>query len=414
MAGVAGSYSESAPVLKDRLKRAGFNDSEVEKISSQVRNLKQLAFVSSYAPGQSDEAPLMQALKDALADGVDLTLSQKASWRVAYNEAFAIVTAEMKQAVERTEEPSVRHLSQPERSERHEQQAKRLVGVSIKGSSEPSEQLVDLCVGIYERNQLAYVPWSKCSSREQEVQAESRKDVKLSFESGTSKLKLEPAPKELHVDTSSEVLLMQALQRRALALEQANVVDFLLIDSWHQKMMKCRLTDAPPGYVKPTFEQLKLADQKLFSELQDGTRSGIQANASGRPVDAIFKEVMSRPEVTCLMQPLPSASSSSSARIVADGTRTWDGSKGSAKGKGKGKRKGSGFGPAMPAELIGCNSTTRQGKPLCYDFNMERGCSRPVKNNACEKGLHFCAWPRCGQAHSASKCPKRAQAGKAE
>ena len=121
-----------------------------------------------------------------------------------------------------------------------------------------------------------------------------------------------------------------------------------------------------------------------------------------------------RPEVTCLTQPLP-AGSSPSSRSVADGARTVEIFRFVQKGRGKGKgRKGAGYTPSAPAELIGCKSHTRLGKALCYDFNMERGCSRAVKNNACEKGLHYCAWPKCGGPHSASKCPKRAQAGKME
>ena len=277
MSGVAGSYSESTPVLKDRLLRAGFSSDDVTKIASQVKTLKQLAFVSSYTPGQQDETPLMEALKDALSPAGALTLAQKAAWRVAYNEAYAISTSEMKQQIERTEDTAIRHLSQPERNERHEAQAKRLVGISVQGPAEPSEQLVDFCVAMYEKNQLSYVPWSKCVSREQETQAETRKDVKLSFDSGTSRLKLEPATRETQADTSTEVLLMQALQRRALAMEQANIVDFLLMDAWHQRLLKCRLEDAPPGYNKPTYEQMKAADQKL-----DETRTYSQAHQGGR------------------------------------------------------------------------------------------------------------------------------------
>ncbi|CAE7414212.1 unnamed protein product, partial [Symbiodinium sp. KB8] len=341
MADSSAAYSESTPVLKDRLKRAGFEDAQVETIASSVKTLKNLAFISSYSPGQADDAPLK--VLSSLLSQPDLSIALKSSWRAAFHEAYAVVTAELKQQVERSEEVQVRTLTQPERAERYEKQVKRLSGVNIKGSSEPSERLVDVCVAIYERNQLQYVPWSRCSSREQEAQNESRKEVKLALD-GSGKVKVDSASKEVVADTSTEVLVMQALQRRALAMEQANIVPYTLLDLWHQRLMKARLTDPPPGYSRPSFDQLRLADQKLFSELQDETRSGIQALSSGRPVDNLIKDVMHRAEVSSLLLPLPAPSVASVAKSSATAPPpqpTWRGN-----GKGKGKSKGKpGVGP---------------------------------------------------------------------
>ena len=348
----------------------------------------------------------MEVLSSLLSEP-DLSIALKSSWRAAFHEAYAVVTAELKQQVERSEEVQVRTLTQPERAERYDKQVKRLSGVNIKGSSEPSERLVDVCVAIYERNQLQYVPWSRCSSREQEAQNESRKEVKLALD-GSGKVKVDSASKEVVADTSTEVLVMQALQRRALAMEQANIVSYTLLDLWHQRLMKARLTDPPPGYPRPSFDQLRLADQKLFSELQDETRSGIQALSSGRPVDNLIKDVMHRAEVSSLLLPLPAPSVASIAKSTATAPPpqpTWKGNgKGKSKLKGKTGRMGA---PRMPAELEGCKAYTQKGKPLCYDFNMSHGCSRPVKNNECQRGLRNCARPGCGGAHSASSCPKR-------
>ncbi|CAE7564327.1 PRSS12 [Symbiodinium sp. CCMP2456] len=293
----AGTSDLDVRAVRDQ-KRAEL--SEVETITGTVKTLKNLAFISSYSPGQADDA-------------------------------YAVVTAELKQQVERTEEVQIRALTQPESAERYENQVKRLAGVNIRGSTEPSERLVDICVAIYERNQLQYVPWSRCSSCEHESQSESRKEVKLTLDGG-GKVKVDSSTKELVADTSSEVHITQALQRRALAMEQANIVSYTLLDLWHQRLMKARLTDPPPGY--------------------DETRAAIQANAEGRPIDRIIKDVMYRVEVGTLLQPLPSASTHSGgkpgpqpAASPAKGDR---GGKAKGKGKGKGSRLGT---PRMPAEL---------------------------------------------------------------
>ncbi|CAE7854921.1 unnamed protein product, partial [Symbiodinium necroappetens] len=351
---------EERPDHRDEEEALQLLDPWVETIASSVKTLKNLAFISSYSPGQADDAPLMEVLSSLLSEP-DLSIALKGSWRAAFHEAYAVATAELKQQVERSEEVQVRALTQPERAERYEKQVKRLSGVDIKGSSEPSERLVDVCVAIYERNQLQYVPWSRCSSREQEAQNESRKEVKLALD-GSGKVKVDSASKEVVADTSTEVLVMQALQRRALAMEQANIVSYTLLDLWHQRLMKARLTDPPPGYSRPSFDQLRLADQKLFSELQDETRSGIQALSSGRPVDNLIKDVMHRAEVSSLLLPLPAPSVASVAKSTATAPPpqpTW---KGNGKGKGKLKGKTGRMGtPRMPAELEGCKAYTQKG-----------------------------------------------------
>ena len=294
----ASAYSESQPVLESRLAKAGFDAGDVTKIVAQVKSLKQLAFASSYTPGVADETPLMNVLQSMLGAGVSLSIAQKACFRAVYHEAYAIVTSEMRQQVERAEEPTIRHLSQPERAERIQKQRARLTGITTKGVSEPSEALVDVCVGMYESNVLKYVEWSKCTA------CDSKKDIRLTIDPGTSRLKVEAKTKQLEADASSEVLVMQALQRRALALDQANVVDFLALDAWHQKMLRAR---PPPGFMRVSFRQMIHADQKLFLELSDLTRAGIQATATGRPMDAQVPIASALHEVMCLLQALPLA-----------------------------------------------------------------------------------------------------------
>ena len=76
-------------------------------------NLRRLALISSFTPGQTDEEPLMKVLKEILKR--ELSISDKANWRAVFNEAFAIVTAEMKQRIEKSDqEATARPLSQPE------------------------------------------------------------------------------------------------------------------------------------------------------------------------------------------------------------------------------------------------------------------------------------------------------------
>ena len=149
------------------------------------------------------------------------------------------------------------------------------------------------------------------------------------------------------------------------------------------------------------FRQLQSADQKMFMELADKTRSGIQTTGGGRPVEAVFEAVINSTVVTCLMQPMPGAPSKTQTvggdRQDSDPNK-WRPSpyKGKGKGKGKGKSR-------MPAELIGCRSHTNGGLRICYGFNLGT-CKEDVQNGKCSRGMHVCAVPKCGKHHPATKC----------
>ena len=59
------------------------------------------------------------------------------------------------------------------------------------------------------------VDWSKCTSKEQEVTGE-RKDHTFTVTNGT--IKIDAKPQDIQADTTTDVLMQYALQRRALAL----------------------------------------------------------------------------------------------------------------------------------------------------------------------------------------------------
>ena len=244
----------------------------------------------------------------------DPTIGEKANMRRVFNEAYASVTAEMRQNVERVEETTIRKLSQPERHDRYVKQVARLTGVAIKGATEPGDTLVDAFCSMYEDNRLRFIEWEKYVSKDQEMQAEGKKITSVAVDQGTGKLKIENKSPDEKADTSSDILMLQALTRWSLAMDQANVVSYTKMQSCVDKLVKCRTDEPPPGYTSPSMRQIMLADQKLFIELADRTRSGIQSTVAGRPLDDIIETVMYLNEVTCMLQPLPKAKEASVVR----------------------------------------------------------------------------------------------------
>ena len=395
------SFIESQPVFESRLKASGLTTAIYDEFKAQnIVSLSQLAFISSYTPGGADEAPLIAVFEKVIDR--EASVAERASFRRLFHEAFAAVTTEMRQTIEKAEETSSRRLTQPERADRYQEQSKRLVGISIKGHLEPSDHLIDICCGIYEENRLKYVEWSKCTSRESELQSDQKKDASFTLDSTTGKLKVETKTSSEQADTSSEILLQYALTRRSLAMDQANIIEFNKMQVWTDRLIRARIEEAPPGFSKPTFRQLQSADQKMFMELADQTRSGIQTTGAGRPVEAVFEAVINSTAVTCLMQPMPGAAVKS--QFGGGDKQDSDPNKwrpSPYKGKGKGKEKGK---SRMPAELIGCRSHTNGGLPICYGFNLGT-CKEEVQNGKCSRGMHVCAVPKCGKHHPATKCP---------
>ncbi|CAE7418143.1 unnamed protein product, partial [Symbiodinium sp. CCMP2456] len=376
---MAVSYSESASVFEARVKGSGLAAADGEKLLAKIKNLKQLAFISSYAPGQQDESPLMTELEGILSRKPEV--AEKACFRALFHESYAVVTSEMKQRIEQTDDSSARRLTQPERAERFEKQRLKLSGVSIRGMTEPSEFLIDLCVSCYEHNELQYIAWERCTSREQELNTDKRRDTRFSVDAATGRLKIESKGEEEKANTSSEVFVMQALQRRSLALDQANIAEYATMQLWSDKLLRARLDEPPPGFVRPPWSQVVAADKAFFRELRDATRGGIQPGPTGaRPVDACVEKVAVMHDVACLLQPVHAPATrekDDSAPRPRPGPYTTE----PTKGKGKGK-KGQ-YTPRMPLQLIqwGCVPTTKKGAPYCYGHQLGT-CNLPGDGHA--------------------------------
>ena len=403
------SFSESTPVFEARASRAGFSHDEIDKLKAKgVDTLAKVAFVSSYAPGASSDADLIKELDGAL--GSPSNLGQKSAWRRLFHESYAATTQELRATAERSDDGVQRKLSQPERAERYRLIQSSTSGIDIKDRNEPSDALLDLCVNIYEDNRLRWIAWEKCTSKSQELMSDTKKDNLLSLDS-EGRLKAQAKSDNIKADTGSEIMLQYALLRRGLALEMGNVLAFRLHRKWAEKLIEARMTVQSSTHAQVSFGQLMAADQRLFAELADRSREGIQSGPKGRPLEATFEAAMTLPEVLHLMQPLPRGSGSS--REVEPPPKPFRGGPYERPYKGKGRGKSPGKfrrEPKMPKELLGCRSSTNKGEAICFGYGLKT-CKEIVKDGRCVRGLHVCAVPKCGGAHPALDCPRYSSVG---
>ena len=363
------------------------------------------AYSSAYTPGSSDEAPFIVLLKHILSR--DPTAQEVAVLRRLYFESHALSVADLRTRIESREEDLPKKLPAPERTSRLEAQRLSLSGVNISGANEPANCLVDKCVQMIEDGQLKYLAVNECPSRTQEV-LNQKKEPTISFDS-TGAIRMSKKDLETRADVSSELKTQQALLRRALAFDQANLISFSVLNAWTTKLFDITSIEPPSGYRRVSVEQLLNADKELFIKASEICRSDLVAlPGQPKPVDQVITRLMEDPRVQYLLLPLPQFAGSSGATkdrwTPYPGPaeeRTAKGDKG-GKSSGKGNKGGKKGKPTLSLP-DGCVTRDSKNRPICFAFNTS-GCSGAKAGSRCRKGMHLCWKSGCNKAASFDKC----------
>ena len=309
-------------------------------------------------------------------------------------------------------------------------------GIEIRGELEPSDALVDKFVSMQEAGVLRYISWEYLTQRHLDIRG--KKKVPGIDLDNDMRLRVAEVAKEETVDNTTDLKLVEALQRRGAALEIANLMSF----SQHQKLIALYrreyARDPLPDFHQVSWAQIQRADEEVFVRFAEETRDGLPLGSDGRlALDKLVDDVLKEHRITACLAPKqkPVARPDASSQHGGGGASRSGGGGGdkrmanelnqlkaqvkklkaqgpSGKGQGKGP-KGGGKSPKggskgkMPSELVGLNSHFN-GKPICYAYNCASGCLRSVDNlGSCGRGQHVCA--RCGGNHPAhyQNCPKR-------
>ena len=211
--------------------------------SKGIRNLSALAF----SIGTPQVPPSDEQFKDfttRLNDGVDLDFGTQAALRRLHFEAAAVVMAELKTKATDSSGDAVRKLPIAEKAARLRDQETRLQGVRIRGELQPSYALIDMVAQMKESDSVTWIAPSKCSKRDSEIQGNMKdKPVTLSLEQ--QMVKLASAEEPPAVDTSTDLQLQWALQRRGLAFDQCALISNSEHEIWVQQLLS-QLTKDPP------------------------------------------------------------------------------------------------------------------------------------------------------------------------
>ena len=142
--------------------------------------------------------------------------------------------SDLRSRLERKEEDGPRKLLMPERVERLERAKQKLVGITIDTQLEPAHRLVDLTVQQAEDATLRYIPLKDCLSREAELM-HSKSEPAIEFQADGT-MKLSKKQLEIKAETSGDLKVKMAMQRRALAYHIAGIA---VIKLWTPLSKEC-------------------------------------------------------------------------------------------------------------------------------------------------------------------------------
>ena len=399
---------DSKHAFKSRAAEVGMTDVFVNKLATGgIETFGSLAFSSESTPTSNTESKFKTAIETLIGEEVEA--GEMIPLRRLWFEAHALVLSDIRSRTERTEADQPRKMPLAERMARIEKQKSELKGLVLNAASEPAHALVDKFQSMLDDGYITYIGPDRCMSREEEITKE-KKDSSIAIDTSGG-LKLTKKSLELQCDVSGELRLRAAFTRRALAMHQTQLVDFDVIEDWHQRLFAALIRIPPAGHKYITIQQILTADKQLWMLVSQETRGKLAVQVGGAtPLTAAFKQFYNSPEVLCFMTPLPNTRSEPYARPDTGSGH----SQAPAKSKGKGKNKqntqtsgpSSGNAPTIKELLTNmpenCSSKLPSGKWLCVFFN--RGLCKHQKKSQCHLGLHQCYYKGCTEKRPYIEC----------
>jgi len=214
--------------------------------------------------------------------GGPATLADLSVVKRIHFEAVTLVMVDLQKhsASQDLSEPG-RSLPFVEKQRRLAVQQARITGISHRHEQQASHALIDTCFQMMESGSLIYIAPSKCGSRDQEIQQDTKNKQKqlVTIEQGA--LKTVATPSLPAIDVGTELRLMYALQRRGLAFDLVGLM------TWSNKLFRALMSDAIPNFSPITLDQLLRADQELFLLLAAEHSGSLKAGAADQdpPLD---------------------------------------------------------------------------------------------------------------------------------
>ena len=391
---------ESVAAFESQAKRAGLNEQWIEAFGrNDLNKLGRLAYAVT-TPGVAPTTEQVTDFMNHLRLGVGPTLSEITAVKRVLFEAQTLTIASLRSTVHSPDDASTRRVAPAERSARIEAQRQRLQGLELSGPMEPSHWLYDQFSAMLETGELKYISPGKCMTRQQELSGD-KPDKQIKLDETRGSLVVKDKPHDQETDITSDLSLLQAMTRRALAMDLVGIASYNAVMKFVNRLFAL-LTQLPaPGFGRPGHAQLLRADRQAFMRLAETVSPPYHINAAGvLPLDLAFDQLHNDVTVTYHMLPVPlgrhrdddktsNATSTKTPPIKKTPGGNKTGGAPSSKGKGGGKNKRQ----PMPHQLHGMHHKTPSGKAICFNFNLGK-----CKDKKCPRE-HVCCMPGCYKNH---------------
>ena len=231
--------------------------------SNHLATFSQLAFAAGtpQAPVSDDS---FRQFASGLNGGTDMSIGQLAKLRRLHFKAQTLVVAHLKSQVSQDSTERVRKLPAAEKEARLLDQRNRLVGIQIRGETQPSYALVDTVASMAENGTILWLPPSKCTKRDAEIQS-SLKDKPQTVTVEQHTLKLATSTPVIKAEVGNEIQFQWAMQRRGFAFDQCRLINHETHDQWLQVLLNNITKDVPAGFAKVSIEEALRGDKEMFT-----------------------------------------------------------------------------------------------------------------------------------------------------
>ena len=451
---------DSQAVFRAEVFRQGLGQHYAKFVELKWTTFARLCFTTSVKPGQDEETFANDILVPALGarDHEDQGLLRR-----LFYEAYLSTSAGLKFSADPTAADLPRTVPKAELDDRRKSLASRLGALTedgrFKGELDCADKLIERCLHIHSRDALAYVGPEWCNKREFDLLGGTKNPVLAPSADSRGYVQMKLAQEEeTPLWVCSEVVLQNALTRRGLALDMADVLDWTNHEKLRRKLQAALAKAPQEGFRRVSLEQVISADRLFWVEMDNEVEGKVQRNEDDdRPCDVAFDKTLKSYDFYMALQPRQGTDASSSRggqkaapaaqpgpavdppRLSKPDKKSFKKqlkkeeldklrakaqlhSKGGAqppvqfstgKGGGKGQQKGA-QSAKMPPQLIGMCSKSSAATGmlrLCYGFNLGT-CTAVGPGKPCMKGLHGCMKPdpatgeACGEPHPCSVCKK--------
>ena len=410
---------DSENVFRARMTTLGLEPTLAEDLITRgLTSMSKLAFLCGIQPGVADDKPFITSIYELLTRDPSthpISTIQLSILRRLWFESHTAVMSEVKHKMEQTEDTLPKKLPLAEREARRKIQMAKLSGVDLSGILEPAHSLVDFVWSLREAETLKYIDPAKCGSRESEIKG-VKKEAFLKTDS-SGRLVTVNREQATSADTSTEYRLRLALQRRSLAMDQVDILQYSVSERYHEDLFALTMRPVPATHLPISVQQILEADRTVFARCAQLCRDGLTVRAGSYPLEEALREAKSDPVVVSILQPMIKPSGSSTVRSSPYNNYNQHSGKGNGdnqyrgfqrKGDGKGKKggksrsnKGHRGGGWLPEGLKG-KPKTKRGENICYAYNLG---TCPTTGHRCDRGVHVCSM--CNENHPYIQCPKK-------